>query len=302
MADDMDDDVIIDDDASAVRWIPAAVVITVLGGFFALAWYAYHSGTQSVKDEDLMVVEADKTPMKEKPLDPGGMKFPNQDKTIYDTFAGSNQTPPKVERVLPAPEEPINKNMDTSETKTWINDKLKEEAAAGAAAKPEQVIGNADAAKPPAAKEMKPSAGEDKVVKPMPVVDKPASKEDIGIVTHVAKPEAKPAEIKETKKPEPKAATKPAEKTKQAAAPAAAGSVRVQLGAYASEEEARNAWGRIQKKFPELKDKTVYVVKADLGAKGIYYRLRAGVASAADARTLCASLSAKGQACMPATN
>ncbi len=88
----------------------------------ALAWYAYHAGTQSTKDEDLLVVEADKTPMKEKPLDPGGMKFPNQDKTIFETF--SNAQPPKVERVLPAPEEPLPQEMPIRpETTTWMNDK-----------------------------------------------------------------------------------------------------------------------------------------------------------------------------------
>src|SRR5690606_18973570 len=66
-----------------------------------------------------------KTPIKEKPADPGGMQFPNQDKTIFDTFNG-NATPTaqNVERILPSPEEPMSKDLDTSETSTWINNKL----------------------------------------------------------------------------------------------------------------------------------------------------------------------------------
>ena len=106
------------------RWLPGVVVISALTGFSVLAWYAYTTSTQSSNEEDLLVVEADKTPMKEKPLDPGGMKFPNQDKTVFETFSNGAQQPPKVERVLPAPEEPMPKNIDTSGTKTWVNEKL----------------------------------------------------------------------------------------------------------------------------------------------------------------------------------
>jgi cell division septation protein DedD len=265
------DDVIIDDDSPSgvAKWVPTFVVMTAFGGFIALAWYAYHTGTQSMNEEDLVVVEADKTPMKEKPLDPGGMKFMNQDKTIYDTFSANQANPPKVEHVMPAPEEPLAKPADSADTKTWINDKLHQETA-----KKEQVIGE-DKQKPAATQQ---------IVKP---VDTARVQADSGITTHVA--ETKPADTKAVttpaaKKPEPAKTT---------------GTAKIQLGAYGSEEEAKNAWGRMQKKYPELADKTVYIVKADLGGKGIFYRLRAGgIGDAAAAKALCAKLSAKGQACL----
>jgi hypothetical protein len=95
------------------RWLPGVVVTTAFAGFIALAWHAYHYGAQSVEDGNLVVVEADQTPMKEKPLDPGGMKFPNQDKTVFETFAGNGGNPPKVERIMPPPEEPMPKNIDS---------------------------------------------------------------------------------------------------------------------------------------------------------------------------------------------
>lgn len=291
MADDNDnDDVIVDDEGSITRWIPTLVVGIAFGGFIGLAWYAYHSGSQSTKEEDLAVVEADATPMKEKPLDPGGMKFPNQDKTIFETFSGA-QTPPKVERVMPAPEEPMARNMDTSDTQTWINDKLKEPAPA-ADAKVNAPASSAVTEIPKAnVKDVAPAAGTSAPIAPV------AEAKDI--VTHVAKPtETKPVEAK----PEVKVdAPKPIAKAEPKAAPAksTSGTGKVQLGAYTSEEEARNAWERIKKKFPELSDKTVYVVKADLGAKGVYYRLRAG--GIADVKAFCAKLTAKGQACIPAT-
>ena len=134
------------------RWLPGVVVVSALTGFSVLAWYAYTTSTQSSNEEDLIVVEADKTPMKEKPLDPGGMKFPNQDKTVFETFSNGTQQQPKVERVLPAPEEPLPKNIDTSGTKTWVNEKLHKNAkdAAQPGGLPgdggtrEQVIGSED--------------------------------------------------------------------------------------------------------------------------------------------------------------
>jgi hypothetical protein len=280
------DDIIIDDESPSgiARWVPTFVVMTAFGGFIALAWYAYHTGTQSVNEEDLVVVEADKTPMKEKPLDPGGMKFMNQDKTIYDTFSANQANPPKVEHVMPAPEEPIAKPADSAETKTWINDKLHQENSG----KPEQIIG-----------EDKQKLAGQQGVHP---VDTARVQADSGITTHVAgtKNDAKVAEVKptETKPAEPKAVAPKEPAVKKAEPVKTTGAAKIQLGAYGSETEAKAAWARMQKKYPELADKTVYIVKADLGAKGIFYRLRAGVSDAAAAKALCSKLSAKGQACL----
>ncbi len=275
MADDNDNDLMIDEDLLAggiYRWLPTAVVMTAVVGFVALAWYAYHSGAQSMRDEDLLVVEADKTPMKEKPLDPGGMKFPNQDKTIFETF-GSNPQPPKVERVLPAPEEPMPKEMDTSDTKSWVNDKLHDAPAA-----PEKVIGKEEK---PAATVPAPAM---QPVKPPAATEKPvASTSDIQTYTNE----------KAAEKTTPPAA--PVAKTPPAKAPG--GSAKAQLGAYRSEQEARAAWASMQKKFAELSGKEPSIVKAELGAKGIYYRLRVGGLS--DAKAFCKPLAAKGQACLP---
>ena len=86
------------------RLLPSLVLIFAFGGFVALAIYAYKAGSNSGNEEDLTVIEADSAPLKEKPSDPGGMQFPNQDKTIFETFSANGGIPPKVERVLPAPE------------------------------------------------------------------------------------------------------------------------------------------------------------------------------------------------------
>jgi hypothetical protein len=313
-----DDDFDIDNDISGediltdgrTHWLPRLVVAVTVIGFITLACYAYKKGTQSVNDEDLVVVEAEKTPLKEKPQDPGGMKFPNQDKTVFETFAG-NTAPPKVERVIPAPEEPMPKKIDLSETKTWVNEaaQKKEENTAG---KTEQLMGAekpgapvttqalvaAPVQKPSAAT---PSAGDevtsytkaapDKtqvvVAKKPGVVEKTVAAEkpvDVGV-----------AEVKPDPKPFAVNPVKPEIKTTKANT----SGVKVQLGAYRSDKEAREAFAKMQKKFSSLANKGAIVVRADLGAKGIFYRLRVGgFASDTEAKKFCGGLSAKGQACI----
>jgi hypothetical protein len=266
------------------RLLPPLVLICAFGGFIALAIYAYKAGTQSVNDGDLMVIEADATPMKEKPEDPGGMQFPNQDKTVFETFSAGNE-PPKVERVLPTPEEPLPpaKEASDSEPTTWVNGKLKTAAPAAPSEKQgaEQVFGEAEALP---VKEAEPEAKPAAQVKN---VQEELGKQAVGEVP-VAEV-AKPVELapKEPAKP----VAKPAEKPKAATG----GKGLVQLGAYKSEAEAKGDFARIQKKYAALAGKTPTINRADLGDKGIFFRLR--VASD-DAKGLCSSLSASGQACM----
>lgn len=294
----MDDDLDIKDSldleeenvTQIARWLPRLVVAGTIAGFVALAWYAYRTGTQSIHDDDLLVIEADRTPVKEKPADPGGMKFPNQDKTIFETFANNPQMPPKVERLLPAPEEPNTKQLDTSGTKTWINEKLhqKEEDVVA----PERII-NTQTPPPVDAARHETSntivsytnkAAEDKEPEKPVVSAPPVTTGNVSIVPDAVKEEL-PAEEEPKKAPPVKAA----------------GKSKVQLGAYRSEKEAKEAFAKIQKKFSALADASPIVVKADLGKKGIYYRLRVGgFADDAAAKEFCKGLSAKGQACIVA--
>lgn len=89
---------------------------------------------------------------------------------------------------------------------------------------------------------------------------------------------------------------KPAE-TAPAAASTSGGFV-AQLAAFRDEASARAELKTLQKKYPALVGLTADIQKADLGAKGIYYRLRAGYLDKAKAQTLCTELKAKGQACL----
>jgi hypothetical protein len=363
------------EDSVVSRIVPVIVVFATVSGFMALAWYAYHTGSQSLNEEDLLVVEADKTPVKEKPTDPGGMQFPNQDKTIFETFAGGGQQPPKVERVLPTPEQPMAKKIDTSETKTWINEKLHKQnqqnnAAPVPADKPmaEQVIGGEEkkpdevaavqAATPPAeaqpaaaptvqAEQPKPAtqpavdnaaaeklaaekkAAEEKLAAEKKLAEQKAAEEKLKAEKLAAEKKAAEEKAAADKKAteekaaaeklaaEKKAAEEKAAAEKKAAeqknaiqviqAGAAAkdkptgktGAHKVQLGAYRSEKEAQDAWNKMKSAHKEFANMQPVIVKADLGAKGIYYRLRTGTfASTAEAKAFCGTMSILGQACI----
>tara|TARA_R110000824_G_scaffold155226_1_gene327578 strand:- start:133545 stop:134357 length:813 start_codon:yes stop_codon:yes gene_type:complete len=80
-----------------------------------------------------------------------------------------------------------------------------------------------------------------------------------------------------------------------------AGGYVVQLAAFRDEPSARDAFGKLQRKYPALAAFGADIQRADLGDKGIYYRLRAGYMSKSDAQSLCNDLAAKGQACFVRT-
>ncbi|NDF11441.1 MAG: SPOR domain-containing protein [Proteobacteria bacterium] len=76
--------------------------------------------------------------------------------------------------------------------------------------------------------------------------------------------------------------------------------VRVQLGSFRSVKEVDAEWKRIAKRFgSDLSGMNYSAVKANLGAKGIFYRLQAGpVKNASHARAVCKNLADQGQACI----
>lgn len=350
-----------------LRWMSVFVVLVAVGGFFALAWYAYHTGTQSIAPEDVALVQAEKTPVKEAPADPGGQQFPHQDKTVYENIASDPKARQNVERVLPAPEEPV--KMDgaaTPQAESWVNSTLPGASSdvtsqvaqnapkeaplpenapdssglpspaiaplpmamppKNASAKTEEALKAEDAAdatatKEPAAASPAPAVknpAEEIVAKPMKEepVKEAAAKEKPATAVPPAKPmtEKPPVEKEKPVKPvaekEKSAPATVAVKAipakpvtaKNAAKPAkTGGTAQVQLGAFKSEAEAGAVWAKlVQKHGAALAGASHSIQRADIPGKGTYYRLRAGgLAGEAAAKSLCAQLSAKGQACFP---
>lgn len=270
------------------------VVVLAVGAFAWLAYYAYHTGTQPQSLDEVPLIEADDTPLREKPEDPGGMEIPHQDKTIYGVWDKDKE--PTEEKILPLPEEPVASAEEptedegeasaftpadrrTAQVEEIIGSRPEEEKSA-----PETVI----AEKAPA-----PKVVEEKIVEAKPiekeVVEKP-----------VPAPAEEPKAVVEPapKKVEVKAKEVVAEK-KKTPAPIDL-KYRAQLGAFRSKDEANNAWERIRKaNASALKPYNHAVEWVDLKEKGVFYRLQAtGFSGEADVRGLCKKLSTNKQGCM----
>lgn len=282
----------------AMSWL---VLVVAVGGFAALAYYAYHSGSQSMRDGQVLVVEADPSPIKETPEDPQGESFPNQDKTIYDAISPSGRQ--QAEKLLPEPEEPVIPEPAVTEaapapaqpkasgTTTFVNKALTEN---------DPTMDPVDAqslkqAPPPAA----PEAKEASRTRVEPTDDDPIGAPAMVNVKPTTPQAAPKAEPKPAPKPEPVVAAAPKPAPAPAPAPAAAsgGAYKIQLGAFKSDAEARQQWSKITGKHGDVVKGSPIVVRADL-SNGTFYRLRAGGFASADAaKAACAKLSARGQGC-----
>lgn len=76
--------------------------------------------------------------------------------------------------------------------------------------------------------------------------------------------------------------------------------LRVQVGSFRSASDATSAWNGIAGKHGELVgQRQPYIVEADLGERGIFYRLQMGPFGSMDeAKALCRALKARGQDCI----
>lgn len=78
------------------------------------------------------------------------------------------------------------------------------------------------------------------------------------------------------------------------------GGFQVQLSALRSEEAAQSAWSKLQGTAPDLyRGAALDIQRADLGAKGVFFRLRVGTFDSRDAaKGFCADVKATGKDCM----
>jgi cell division protein FtsN len=141
--------------------------------------------------------------------------------------------------------------------------------------------------------EAKPAPAAKKVVVPPPVaVSKPVPEPAKATPNVAAEPVKTPPKVVADAPPAKLAVT----------AAAAGGPYVLQIGAYKSETDAEAAWKGYQTKHGALvSGMSSNIQKADLGDKGVWYRLRAGSFPDKDAAgALCDKLKADGGVCFPA--
>jgi SPOR domain len=96
----------------------------------------------------------------------------------------------------------------------------------------------------------------------------------------------------------------PASETASAAPATSGGGYAVQVSSHRSEHEAQSSFRALQAKYPNLVGGRGPIIRrADLGAKGIYYRAMVGPFDSADQATdLCTNLKAAGGSCLVQKN
>lgn len=115
----------------------------------------------------------------------------------------------------------------------------------------------------------------------------------------IAQPPAPPASMASAGMA-PKPAPASAGKAASSLPPEVKGKPAVHLASYKSRDQAEKDIAMFKKKFPDLAKLGMLAIKVDLGAKGIYWRLKAGpLASAKAASALCSKLKASRQFCEP---
>jgi hypothetical protein len=263
---------------SMARMFKTVVALLVLFVIALVSWAVWPNGKSKTSAEAVPLIQADNSAYKVKPDEPGGMPIPNKDSTVFETMGTGRDGPKHAENLLEDNEKPMKKedafDKDDSSPATVTVDHSKDDP------KVEYLVSSGD----------KESATATTVTTPVDPIN------TVGAV----KP-ALPASALPT--PKPVVAPSVPKKTdiitalkEEAGSPVyKPGTSYIQLAAVKSEGDAKTKWVKLQGMYPALKPMSLHVQKADLGVKGVFYRVQAGPVSAADAGAVCTKIkSAKG--------
>lgn len=267
--------------------ILVGLMLFAVGG--SAAWYGFNVGWYGQKSSSVPIIHANKDPIKMKPAKPGGMKVPDRDKLIYERLGSGAKSQAPVENLLPPAEAPMAPpSMPNSDLKKMppVVEEVTKPTTKQIAKTPSE----------PAAPIRSPVQPVERLAPP------PSPPKEVSLP--VKKMVKKTAEAKKSKplgSIESLLGDAPTKETvivtKQASLKTP---FRVQLAAVRTRAIAQKEWSRIKKKNADVLGKlSLSVMRADLGSKGTYYRLRAGpITSESKARALCKKLAARKVPCL----
>ena len=283
--DEYDDE---DDEGGLSGLVVLLMGVVMLGAFASVVWIAYQQGAKN-GPSSTPVVAADPEPVKIETAEAGAAV---NDREVYDNLEGRDPDP--VEVLVDASEEPVSREVD---------DAIGAIAAAvdGAADDAGDVVDDAVAdriaqleAADAALNDIADDAGE-------------AAQNTANSAADAVEDAADA--IADATPPAPQPVTQVSTASTAAPAPVGAGdplsgSHVVQVGAFRSENEADVYWTRMEGKVGSYLDgKAKHVERADLGDRGVYYRLRIGpFATSGDASAYCSGLKERGQDCLIRAN
>ena len=253
-------------------WRSVKILATIVSfGFFGfIIWFSYQQGHQSGSDNKPPLIKMDVNPTRVRNDKPGGMEIPDQDKLVYNRVDPSAQAP-TVERLLPPPEIPLPRGQSGG--------------ASSSQKAPEPLF---------------PKTGQFSDI-PVPVIPQQLPPQFESEQKPPSVPQAQ--KLRELSVPAVPAVPAQDPAPKAAAAPPAvspAGGYRVQLGAFRTEDAAHKGWTHIQGQQKDLlATMTPSFQRADLGSKGVFFRLLAGpMASESFAKNICAELTKRKVGCL----
>ena len=275
-------------------WILIAAVVIV-----GVAWaMSERYFGPAEKNKSVPVIAADATPVKVRPEEPGGVDVPDRDKYVYKSLTDEE---PEAEQLLPPPEEPMERPP------VEVVEVAAPEMAAPEVAAPEvaeQMTQTTEVAMEEVAEETPepPPPAELAVVE----LKEPAEAAEARVMETTPEPitqEATASEVPQTA-PSPEPEITSAAPQQSAALSATSGSFLVQIGAAKNEASANGEIARLAKKHPDiLAGLSGIVIRVDLGAKGVWYRMRVGpFANRGEAGGVCGQLKAVDVGCFVVAN
>lgn len=269
------------------KWFPLSVVLVAVLAFSGIVSYAHKQGMKSGENATTPIIQADAGDFKQKPENPGGMEVPFQDAVVFEQLQKNTDTSTEtVENLLAPPEQPVAETIPVAPTTPTETAQSPVTATAAPAESivtteqekiTEQVATNTETVSPTTP-----------TVPTAPAAIQPTTTETAPEtpVETVQKIESKPA-VEEVKKIAEVAPAAPAPTSQLQT-----GTFRIQLGAFRDEAAARSAWSKFQKEFSQLATITPEFPRADLGAKGVFYRVQGINLSKASADDVCRALNA----------
>nr|WP_321362115.1 SPOR domain-containing protein [uncultured Hyphomonas sp.] len=250
------------DDETARGPLILALAIGVLLVFGAVVWNTYRQGIRS-NGGGLPSVIADAQPYKRVPEDRGGLEVRDTDKRFYDQMDASERVPDLA-------------NLDDG--------------------------GGADLLQGGPPIDLRPN--DDEMDGSDPDNGMPNSVADeVAELADLSRPDRKIESTPLTPMPAPRAPPPPPREVSPQFAFSDSGAYMVQVAAFRTQEAAEAAWRKSSTDHPNLfRGAGKRIQRADLGAKGVFYRLRVGgFGQKTEADAFCDALKAEGDNCIVVT-
>jgi hypothetical protein len=295
-----------------IRRAALALALAGAAAFGVIVYSAYQGEDNGTGDVPL--ITADGQPLREKPSDEGGMEIANRDSTIYDTLNGHSPQG-GLERLMPMPESPMDgpvapdpRRPDGTPALTAAEIELlhhsQNRTSADAAEQAMSQLTAAASNLPQGADQGRTSTmvltDRTEKLEPPAASSQTAAAPEFPVAESSATSSTEETTAEESKQAATAPVTPAEEKAVAAVKPAAGGGMKlVQLGAVRTQEAAKAEWARLQKKFKgQLGSLEASIEQADLGARGIYWRIRGAGVTPEQGKLICAELAKAKQSCM----